>query len=74
METKNILQSKTVWGVFMLLTSFILLKTVNIEISETTQADLVDKILPVVETGLALVGSVLAIFGRVNANKKISLF
>lgn len=73
METKNILQSKTVWGVLILLASFVLLKTTNIEVSEEVQADLVDKVLPVIETIMALVGSVLAIYGRIVVNKSVRL-
>lgn len=70
---KNILQSKTIWGVLILLAAFGASKFLGIEISEGEQTDLVEKILPVIETGGALLGTILAVYGRVVATAKVKL-
>lgn len=68
METKKWYQSKAIWGGIVAVASG-LAGLIGVEIDEQTQQDIVNVI---VEVG-SVVGGVMAIYGRLKANKEVRL-
>lgn len=63
-ETKSLLQSKTTWGVLLMILSPLLTKWAGIDLSAETQGAITEDVL-------LTVGGLLAIWGRISASTKI---
>lgn len=73
METKKWYQSKTIWGsIITVLAVLLSIVTGQHVITPEEQAQLVDKIVAVVDDVGVLVGIILTIYGRVKAEKRIN--
>lgn len=73
METKKWYQSKTIWGSIVTVLAVLLsIVTGQHVIIPEEQAQLVDKIVAVVDDVGVLVGVILTIYGRVKAEKRIN--
>ena len=69
-ETKAWWQSKTIWGAIVTVAS-LALTFFKVQIDPQTQQVLVNEVTAVVSAVGALVGTVLTIYGRFKATKKI---
>ena len=69
-ETKKWYESKTIWGGIITLFA-VLLGFFGVKIDEQTKQLLVNQTVAFVSAASALVGSLLSIYGRIKANKRI---
>jgi hypothetical protein len=73
MMTKKPWASKTIWGAGMLLVSMILGQLFDVEIGMEEQEAVVDQIIYGIEAGTAVVGWLMVVYGRIVAEKAITL-
>jgi hypothetical protein len=66
-------QSKTLWGIGIAGICTMLHQLGVVNISPTEQADILTKIADIVTNGVQLAGLLFAIYGRLTANKAITL-
>ena len=69
-ETKKWYKSKTIWGGIITIFS-LLLSLKGIQIDEQTRQILIDQLTATASAIGTLIGSLLAIYGRIKAEKKI---
>lgn len=72
MDTKKWYASKTVWGGVVAFVATVLQVTGVVNVSGAEQAALIDQIAAVISVVAQLVGTALAIYGRVTAKSAIS--
>lgn len=73
METKQWYLSKTIWGAVIMLMATVLKAAGLVDLTATEQGQLVDQLYSVAFAGSELVGFALVIWGRLAANKKLTL-
>ncbi len=71
MQTKPLRASKTLWGLLLLLPSLLTQLWVGVSLDHIIQIG--DSLSQIIESITALVGMLLAIYGRVNATKSLTL-
>ena len=73
MQTKNFLQSKTIWGTVIMIVSMVLFSTKGITISETEQSEIVTNLVGHVSMITEALGGLLTVYGRLTAKKQLKM-
>jgi uncharacterized membrane protein len=71
MEVKAWYQSKTIWGAIITVLSLIISVVFGVQIDEATKQVLIDQAVALATAIGVLFGSIVSIYGRIKAEKKI---
>lgn len=70
-ETKAWYESKGVWGGLIAMLASICAMLFGVKIDQGTQQQMVNSLVVIAPNAVALIGAILAIYGRIKANSKI---
>lgn len=71
-DSKSIFQSKTIWGIILMLFGFVL-NYLGYNFDAEMQASILDQLLAYVPEISEAIGFILGVWGRISATKSVSL-